>query len=103
MLTYIFLDCLNEWSIENLISANFAKCSFIDKSRYNFMVRITHLVNLRSLNLAYTELNQKVFEYICEDLKHLEKLDISGTQVVDLRPLTQRVSTLTSLSICVSK
>ncbi|CAH1111993.1 unnamed protein product [Psylliodes chrysocephalus] len=94
------LDCLNEWSIENLISANFAKCSFIDKSRYNFMVRITHLVNLRSLNLAYTELNQKVFEYICEDLKHLEKLDISGTQVVDLRPLTQRVSTLTSLSIC---
>ncbi|CAG9830931.1 unnamed protein product [Diabrotica balteata] len=95
------LDCLNEWSVENMSSVNFAKCSFIDDiSRYNFMVRILHLVNLTRLNLAYTELNQKVFEYICEDLKHLQNLDISGTQVTDLRPLTQRSAKLQSLSIC---
>ncbi|CAG9861304.1 unnamed protein product [Phyllotreta striolata] len=93
------LDCLNEWSIENLVSVNFAKCSFIDRTRYNFMVRITHLANLRSLNLAYTELNQNVFEYLCEDLKHLETLDVSGTQIVDLRPLATRAPTLISLSI----
>lgn len=66
------------------------------------MVKVTNLKNIRSLNLAYTELNQTMFELICDDLKYLEQLDISGTNIVDLRPLTQLSPTLTSLTVCVS-
>lgn len=99
----IFLsDCLNEWTIENITNVCFRKCTFIDQSRYSFMVKVTNLRNLRSLNLAYTELNQTMFELLCDDLKHLEQLDISGTKVIDLRPLTQFSSKLISLSVCVS-
>ncbi|KAJ8951160.1 hypothetical protein NQ318_021604 [Aromia moschata] len=94
------LDCLSEWSIENMTNVNFSKCSFIDMYRYSFMIKITNLKNLRSLNLSYTELNQTIFKIICEDLRYLEKLDVSGTQIADLRPLTMLSSTLTSLSIC---
>ncbi|KAJ8976607.1 hypothetical protein NQ317_005797 [Molorchus minor] len=94
------LDCLNEWSVRNMISANFSKCSFIDMYRHSYMVEITNLKNLRSLNLSYTELNQTIFKIICDDLKHLEKLDVSGTLIVDLRPLTMLSSTLISLSLC---
>lgn len=66
------------------------------------MVKVTNLRNLRILNLAYTELNQTMFELLCDDLKHLEHLDISGTKVIDLRPLTQLSSKLVSLSVSVS-
>lgn len=66
------------------------------------MVKLTNLKNVRSLNVAYTELNQTMFELICDDLKLLEQLDISGTKIIDLRPLTQLSSKLTSLSVCVS-
>ncbi|CAH1118716.1 unnamed protein product [Phaedon cochleariae] len=94
------IDCLNQWSIDNITAVNFSKCSFIDESRYTFMMKISDLKNLRILNLSYTELNQTVFEMICEDLIHLEKLNISGTLVVDLMPLALLSSKLTSLSIC---
>lgn len=85
-----------------MANVNFSKCSAIDTNRHNFIIKISNLKNLRSLNLSHTELNQKMFKIICEDLKLLEKLDISDTQVTDLRPLTMLSSRLTSLSICVS-
>ncbi|KAG5881719.1 hypothetical protein JTB14_037935 [Gonioctena quinquepunctata] len=94
------LDCLNTWSVENMTHANFTKCTFIDELRFTFMIKITSLKNVRSLNLAYTELNQTIFKIICEDLIHLDRLNISGTQVTDLRPLILLSSQLHSLSIC---
>lgn len=97
-----FSDCLNEWSVANITNVNFSKCTFIDQSRFSFTVKLTNLKNIRVLNLAYTELNQTMFKILCDDLVHLEKLDISGTQVSDLRPLTSLSTKLTSLSICVS-
>ncbi|XP_018566006.1 protein zyg-11 homolog B-like isoform X2 [Anoplophora glabripennis] len=93
-------DCLNEWSVENMTNVNFSYCSAIDANRHNFIIKISNLKNLRSLNLSNTELNQKMFKIICEDLKLLEKIDISNTQVTDLKPLTMLSSKLTSLSIC---
>ncbi|EFA05616.1 protein zyg-11 homolog isoform X1 [Tribolium castaneum] len=94
------IDCLNEHSIRNMTNVNFAKCSFIDVQRHSLMVKITQFKNLRSLNLAYTELNQHCLNMICEDLKLLEKLDISGTGtgIKDLSPLRQLLN-LTSLAI----
>ncbi|XP_060534393.1 protein zyg-11 homolog B-like [Cylas formicarius] len=94
------LDCLNEWTVQNLMNANFSKCTFIDICRYSFMVRISNLKALKSLNLSYTEFNQAMYKIICEDLKNLEKLDISGTLIKDLRPLALLADKLTSLSIC---
>lgn len=70
--------------------------------RHSLMVKATHLKNLRSLNLSYTELNQPSFQMICEDLKLLENLNISGTFVKDLHPLLMRSKQLVSLSISVS-
>ncbi|XP_030757278.1 protein zyg-11 homolog [Sitophilus oryzae] len=94
------LDCLGEWSIQNIVNANFSKCTFINAFRYSFMVKITSLKHLRVLNLSQTELNQATFQLICEDLKHLENLDISCTQVTDLSPLALLGETLIALSIC---
>lgn len=82
--------------------ANLSKCTFIDTSRRSFMVQITELKNLRSLNLSYTELNQQSLQMICEDLKYLERLDISGTCIKDLTPLLRLSNQLTSLGISVS-
>jgi Zyg-11 family protein len=96
------LDCLNEWSIKNMSNVNFSKCTFIDMQRHSLMVKITNLKNLRSLNLSHTELNQLTFQMVCEDLRSLEKLDISGTSVKDLNPLLLLSKHLISLSISVS-
>lgn len=57
--------------------------------------------NLRSLNVSHTLLTQRVLQMICEDLKFLEKLDISNTPIYDLSPLLLLEDRLTSLSICV--
>nr|XP_023021052.1 protein zyg-11 homolog B-like [Leptinotarsa decemlineata] len=94
------LDCLNPWSLSQIRNVNFTKCTFIDELRFTYMIKITNLKNLRNLNLAYTELNQTIFKIICEDLIHLETINISGTQVTDLRPLILLSSKLKSLSIC---
>ncbi|KAK9876248.1 hypothetical protein WA026_012547 [Henosepilachna vigintioctopunctata] len=93
------IDCLSEWTRLNMINANFSKCSFIDSSRHTYMVKIVSLKNLRSLNLADTELNQHCFSMICTDLLHLEKLDISGTQVRDLVPLSPLCCQLKSIGL----
>lgn len=66
------------------------------------MVKLTSFKNLRSLNVAYTELNQRSLQLICEDLTLLEKIDISGTVVQDLTPLLLLEEQLTSLTISVS-
>ncbi|KAI4455022.1 protein zyg-11 b [Holotrichia oblita] len=93
------IECLSPWSLANMTIANLSKCTFIDTSRRSFMVQITELKNLRSLNLSYTELNQQSFQMICEDLKYLERLDISGTCIKDLSPLLRLSNQLTSLGI----
>ncbi|KAB0791231.1 hypothetical protein PPYR_03031 [Photinus pyralis] len=93
------LDCLGEWSRQNITSLNISECSFIDSSRHCLMIALTHLKNLHSLNVSYTEFNQQTLKLICDDLKLLEKLDISGTSVYDLTPLLQYADTLVSLTL----
>lgn len=97
----LFLECLNEWTTANIAHVNFSKCTFLAPSCFSLIVRICDLKNLRSLNLSYTELNQNCFEMICEDLKFLERLDISGCLVLDLKPLLKTTLKLVYLAICV--
>ncbi|XP_045466414.1 protein zyg-11 homolog B-like [Harmonia axyridis] len=91
------IDCLSSWSIQNLSSANFAKCHFMDSSNFCYMVKILSFNKLRSLGLAYTELNQFCFNMICTDLKFLERLDVSGTYITSLEPLKNLQHQLKSL------
>ncbi|XP_044764036.1 protein zyg-11 homolog B-like [Coccinella septempunctata] len=93
------IDCLDSWSVQNLISANFTKCSFMDSFNYCYMVKILAFKNLRSLSLAYTELNQFCFKRICTDLKLLERLDLSGTYITCLEPLRNLQHQLKYLSL----
>lgn len=69
--------------------------------RYTFVIKMTSLKSLKSLNLSYTELNQATFKIICENLGNLEHIDISGTQVRDLKPLCMLSEKLVALSVCV--
>lgn len=97
-----FSDCLGSWSISNITNLNLSKCSFVDSSGHSLMVKLTNFKNLRSLNVSYTELNQQSLQMICEDLRFLEKLDISGTVVQDLDPLLLLSDQLVSITISVS-
>ncbi|XP_076256333.1 protein zyg-11 homolog isoform X1 [Rhynchophorus ferrugineus] len=94
------LDCLGDWSLQNLVNANFAKCTFADMFRYSFFTKLVILKSLKSLNLSYTELNQSTLKIICENLGNLEHIDISGTQVRDLKPLCMLSEKLVALSLC---
>ncbi|XP_018322047.1 protein zyg-11 homolog B-like isoform X2 [Agrilus planipennis] len=94
------LECLSDWSFQNLVCLNLSRCTFINSQRHSFVPPLTELRNLKSLSVAYTEFNQYALKILCEDLKQLEKLDISGTVVTDLTPLLLLSDKLTSLMIC---
>ncbi|XP_076256337.1 protein zyg-11 homolog B-like [Rhynchophorus ferrugineus] len=94
------LDCLGDWTLQNLVKANFARSTFTDTFRYSFVTKLTSLKSLKSLNLSYTDLNQSTFKTICESLCNLEHVDISGTQVRDLKPLCLLSEKLVTLTIC---
>lgn len=98
----MFSDCLNEYTINNLIHLNISRCTFIDMSRHSLMVQLTNLKNLRSLNVSFTEFNQQTLQMICEDLHLLERLDISGTCVQCVKPLLLIKERLISLVASVS-
>lgn len=93
------IGCLSDWSLEHLKTLNVSKCSLIDASRYSSIVTLSKLKNLRSLNVSYTEFTQHGLKIVCEDLKKLEKIDISCTLVTDLTPLINLKDGLTSLTI----
>ncbi|KAL1502767.1 hypothetical protein ABEB36_007865 [Hypothenemus hampei] len=98
------IDCLSDWSMANLRSANFAHCSYgSEMFRRSFQPRyrkLGKLQQLRVLNIAFSKIDQVVFMNICKNLKALEKLNISGTCITDLKPLEKLSTTLTSLSLC---
>ncbi|XP_022910842.2 protein zyg-11 homolog B-like [Onthophagus taurus] len=103
----IVLANLNEWSIRNLKSLNISKYKLNKKDSRTLnssiwdraINQITSLENLRSLNVAYTEFNQTLLEVICDKLGFLEKLNISGTLIVDLKPLVGLTERLIMLGI----
>lgn len=88
--------------MENLRTANFAYCPCIEMNNCYFLTHLRSLKNLKSLNLSFIDLTPATFKIICEDLQTLQKLDISGTGIKDIRPLEMLSSTLVSLSLCVS-
>lgn len=96
------LDSLSDWSKEHLRSANFAECECPFMVRGDFLAKVTSFKQLKSLSIPYTQLNLGSLTIICEGLKFLERLDISGTSVNFLQPLEALSSTLVSLTLRVS-
>lgn len=90
---------LGAHNLAQLRSLNVSRCSFIDSSRHQLTVCLSQLRNLRRLNVAFSGFNQAALQLVCEDLYHLESLDISGTWVTDLRPLLLVKDRLTQLYV----
>ncbi|GLV36988.1 uncharacterized protein CBL_02179 [Carabus blaptoides fortunei] len=93
------IACLSEWSLENLRLLNISRCICTDSSRFSVVVALSKLRNLRALNVSYTEFTQHGLRLVCDDLKKLEKIDISCTLVMDMSPLTAAKHKLTSLTV----
>lgn len=78
---------LGAHNLAQLRVLNVSRCSFIDSSRHQLTVCLSQLRNLRRLNVSFSGFNQAALQLVCEDLHHLDSLDLSGTWVTDLRPL----------------
>lgn len=78
------IDGLNEWSLENLKYLNVAKNNSLFGT---VLINLDKLSSLFRLNVSYTCFNNHSLDIVCQDLKNLEFLDISGTRVNDLSPL----------------
>lgn len=85
------VDGLNEWSLENLQYLNVGRNISLFGS---ILINLNKLRNLSKLNVSFTCFNNHSLNIICQDLKNLEFLDLSGTKVNDLSPLLNLKSKL---------
>ncbi|CAH0387590.1 unnamed protein product [Bemisia tabaci] len=89
------LECLGEWSIENLKSLN------VSGGEFQFMPNcidiLLELDNLRIVNVSNTRLCSYSLDFFTRYLQHLEVLNISSTEVDDLSPLKRCRNTLKGL------
>ncbi|XP_012140071.1 protein zyg-11 homolog B isoform X2 [Megachile rotundata] len=93
------INCLGDWSIQNLRSLSVAKGSFMDCSRYCVVVTLSKLRALQILNVSETEFNKHGLEIVVEDLPLLESLNISCTKVDDITPLKKCKNRLKTLNM----
>ena len=93
------VGCLGEWSLANLRHLNVANSTFLSNAKFHVVVSLSKLRKLQTLNVSYTEFNERGLEIIAEDLPCLESLDISNTPVNDLSPLRKCKHSLRSLSM----
>lgn len=93
------INCLGDWSIQNLRSLSVAKGSFMDCSRYCVVVTLSKLRALHILNVSETEFNKHGLEIVVEDLPLLESLNISCTKVDDITPLKKCKNRLKTLNM----
>ncbi|XP_071485050.1 protein zyg-11 homolog B-like [Diadema antillarum] len=93
------IGALGEWTRRNLRSLNVSNCTFMNNSKFCIVISLPQLRLLRHLNVSYTEFGNNLgLEWVAEDLIHLESLDISGTLVYNIAPLT-KLTELKSLSM----
>lgn len=90
------IESLNEWSQANLKSLNVARNPSLFSS---ILIKNIGLLgsSLTRLNVSFTGFNNHSLDIICQDLPLIEFLDISGTKVNELGPLTRLASTLRAL------
>ena len=81
------INSVSQWTLENLRSLNVSNCSFTDGSKVAAIVSLSRLKNLRVLNVSCTDFTNHGLEIIVDDLRYLECLDLSETQVTDISPL----------------
>ena len=93
------IGALGEWTRRNLRSLNVSNCTFMNNSKFCIVISLPQLRLLRHLNVSYTEFGNNLgLEWVAEGLQHLESLDISGTIVYNIGPLT-KLTNLKSLSM----
>lgn len=92
------VSCLSDWSIKNLEELSVRNCSFTLYNKAFFILSLTHLTKLRSLDVSYTDFNNHGLEIIAEDLPFLKSLNISATKITQLSPLRKMAHKLVSLS-----
>jgi len=51
------------------------------------VVGLSSLKNIRSLNVSCSEFDSHGLDIVCDDLPHIEALDLSQTEVTELTPL----------------
>lgn len=89
------VESLNPWSQANLKSLNLARNPSLFSSILINMRALGH--SLTRLNVSFTSFNNHSLDILCQDLPRIEYLDISGTKVNELGPLSQLANTLRGL------
>lgn len=77
---------LNDWSRENLKYLNVARNATLFGS---ILINLDKLKSLSKLNVSYTCFNNHSLDIITQDLHNLEYLDLSGTKVNNLTPVSR--------------
>jgi hypothetical protein len=77
---------LNEVSKQNLRYMSVSRGKF-NKNEFYLFVPLAQLRNLRVLDVSYTDFNTQGLELVTKDLKHLVHLNLSSTDIDDVRPL----------------
>ncbi|XP_078044108.1 protein zyg-11 homolog B [Augochlora pura] len=91
------VNCLSDWSLQNLRSLSVARGMFLECSRYGLLVTLNKLKALTSLNVSGTNFNQHGLEIVVDDLPLLEHINISCTNVDDITPLKKCKNRLKTL------
>lgn len=90
------VESLNAWSQSNLKSLSVSR----DPSLFSSIL-ISNIgklaASLTRLNVSFTSFNNHSLDLVCQHLPRIEHLDISGTKVNDLAPLTRLRESLKSL------
>ncbi|XP_076170016.1 protein zyg-11 homolog B isoform X2 [Ptiloglossa arizonensis] len=93
------INCLGDWSLQNIRSLSVAKGILMNCSRYCLIVTLCKLKALTTLNVSGTGFNRESLGIVAEYLPLLESLDISCTKVDNITPLIRCKKRLKSLSM----
>ena len=77
---------------------------FVRSKLYRLHTNLTKLKNLRELDVSYTDINYHNLDLVCDHLRNLEALNISGTRVDSIVALQQctRLKRLSMADLSVS-
>lgn len=91
------VDCLSDWSKENMEVFSVRYCSFSKFNKACLILSLTALTNVHTLDVSNTDFNNHGLEIITEDMPKLKSLNISCTKVTLLAPLQKTANRLTHL------
>ena len=63
------VNCLGEWSLQNLRHLNVANSTFVDSNKFCVIVELSKLKNLQVLNVSNTEFNNASLKQVVDNHK----------------------------------